>query len=193
MHRPVQTRNSLPWNSSTSFKTKSHWCFNWRESSDSEQFLQIQVNVLNFRPICYPSKIPDWQREDKNFSSDRQTVFVTAVNPTHENHQNTTEPNLIKPLLASDKQKWKMIKILCTLLIHNFLQKKLPFHQTKWNSTFFFFFQNTPNLIVVLCGSPHTTPTIFCKYNWTWNFFILMLQEAIKTSNQSNQNQKPND
>ena len=43
----------------------------------------------------------------QNSSKDRQTVFFTAVNPMHKNHQNATELDLTKPRLASYKQKWE--------------------------------------------------------------------------------------
>ena len=44
----------------------------------------------------------------QNFSKDRQTVFFTAVNPMHKNHQDPIEPDQIKSRLPSYKQKWKV-------------------------------------------------------------------------------------
>ena len=44
----------------------------------------------------------------QNSSKDRQTVFFTAVNPMHENHQDPKELDLTKPRRASYKQKWKV-------------------------------------------------------------------------------------
>ena len=43
-----------------------------------------------------------------NSSKDRQTVFFTAVNPMHKNHQDPVELDLTKPRLASYKRKWKV-------------------------------------------------------------------------------------
>ena len=43
-----------------------------------------------------------------NSSRDIQTVFFTAVNPMHKNHQDPIELDLTKTRLASYKQKWKM-------------------------------------------------------------------------------------
>ena len=41
----------------------------------------------------------------QNSSKDRQTVFFTAVNPMHKNHQDPKELDLTKPRLAFYKQK----------------------------------------------------------------------------------------
>ena len=43
----------------------------------------------------------------QNSSSERETVFFTAVNPMHKNHKDPHELDLTKPRLASHKQKWK--------------------------------------------------------------------------------------
>ena len=43
----------------------------------------------------------------QNSRRERQTVFFTAVNPMHNNHQDPIELDLTKPRLASYKQKWK--------------------------------------------------------------------------------------
>ena len=43
----------------------------------------------------------------QNSSRDRQTVFCTAVNPMHKNHQYPIELDLTKPRLASYKKEWK--------------------------------------------------------------------------------------
>ena len=43
----------------------------------------------------------------QNSSRDRQTVFFTAVNPMHKNHQDPKELDLTKPRRAADKQKWE--------------------------------------------------------------------------------------
>ena len=43
----------------------------------------------------------------QNSSRDRQTVFVSAVNPMLKNHQDPIELDFTKPRLASYKQKWK--------------------------------------------------------------------------------------
>ena len=44
----------------------------------------------------------------QNSSRDRQTVFFTAVDPMHRNHQDQMELDLTTPRLASYKQKWEV-------------------------------------------------------------------------------------
>ena len=44
----------------------------------------------------------------QNSSRDKQTVFFTAVNPMHKNHQDPKELDLTNPRFASYKQKWKV-------------------------------------------------------------------------------------
>ena len=55
----------------------------------------------------------------QNSSSERQTVFFTAVNPMNKNHKNPQELDLTKPRLASYKHKWKRlhgtVRISCNI------------------------------------------------------------------------------
>ena len=60
--------------------------------------------AVNLHSITNSGLIPGGQ----NSSKDRQTVFFTAVNPMHKNHQNPIELDLTEPRLASYKQKWKV-------------------------------------------------------------------------------------
>ena len=60
--------------------------------------------AVNLHSITISGLIPRGQ----NSSRDRQTVFFTAVNPMHKNHQDPTELDLTNPRLASYKQKWKL-------------------------------------------------------------------------------------
>ena len=60
--------------------------------------------AVNLHSIENSSLIPGGQ----NSSRDRQTVFFTAVNPMHKNHQDPLELDLTKQRLASYEQKWKV-------------------------------------------------------------------------------------
>ena len=62
----------------------------------------------------------------QNSSKDRQTVFFTAVNPMHKNHQDPIELDLTKPRLASNitRKSGKGIKIRCTGPIFSLLNVK---------------------------------------------------------------------
>ena len=84
--------------------------------------------ILDVRSIYPPSGlIPGGQ----NSSRDRQTVFFTAVNPTHKNHQDPMELDLTKPRLASYKQKWKVHQDT----VYRVAQRKgLKFYQTRLNA-----------------------------------------------------------
>ena len=67
--------------------------------------------------------------------TDRQTVFFTAVNPMHKNHQDPIEPDLTKPRLASYKQKWKMHQDTVYWVDKQLAQRKvLKFYQTRSNA-----------------------------------------------------------
>ena len=75
----------------------------WFRTISSSTFI-----ILDMQSIYTPSQIQDWYREDKiNSSRNRQTVFFTAVNPMHKNHQDPVELDLTKPRLASFKKEWK--------------------------------------------------------------------------------------
>ena len=68
-------------------------------------------------------------------SKERQTVFSTAVNPMHKNHQDPIELDLTKPRLASYKQKWKVHRILVYWVDFQLAQRKgLKFDQTSSNT-----------------------------------------------------------
>ena len=72
-------------------------------------------------------------------SSDRQTVFFTAVNPMHKNHQDPIELDLTKPRLASYKQKWKVHQDTVYWVDMQLAQRKgLKFYQTRSNAVIFF-------------------------------------------------------
>ena len=71
----------------------------------------------------------------QNSSRDRQTVFFTAVNPMHKNHQDPKELDLTKPRLASYKQKWKVHQDTVYWVDIQLAQRKgLKFYQTRSNA-----------------------------------------------------------
>ena len=66
---------------------------------------------------------------------DRQTVFFTAVNPTHKNHQASIELDLSKPRLACYKRKWKLPEdTVYWVDLHLDQRKGLKFYQTRSNA-----------------------------------------------------------
>ena len=76
----------------------------------------------------------------QNSVSDRQTVFFTAVNPTHKNHQDQIELDLTKPRLASYKQKWTVHKDTVYGVDIQLAQRKgLKFYQTRSNAIILYF------------------------------------------------------
>ena len=71
----------------------------------------------------------------QNSSRDRQTVFFTAVHPTHKNHQDPKKLDLTKPRLASYKQKWKVHQgTVYSVDIQLAQRKGLKFYQTRSNA-----------------------------------------------------------
>ena len=60
----------------------------------------------------------------QNSSKERQTVFFTAVNPMHKNHQDPKELDLTKPRLASYQKNGKCIKTRCTGSTYSLLNGK---------------------------------------------------------------------
>ena len=60
--------------------------------------------AINLHSIINSGLIPGGQ----NLGKDRLTVFFTAVNPMHKNHQDPKELDFTKPRLASCQKKWKV-------------------------------------------------------------------------------------
>ena len=138
----------------------------------------------------------------QNSSRDRQTVFILYSRESHghENYQDPKELDLTKPRLASYKQKkWKGHQDTVYWVDIQLAQRKgLKFYQTRCNAIILY--DTIPaccvSKVVVMesgaiiyekvYGSPQPPPTISFKDNWTKAILILMLQEAVKTSNESN-------
>ena len=75
----------------------------------------------------------------QNSSRERQTVFITAVNPMHKNHKDPQELGLTKPRLASYKQKWKRHQDTVYWVDKQPAQRKgLKFYQTRSNAIIFY-------------------------------------------------------
>ena len=65
-------------------------------------------------------------------SRDRQTVFFTAINPMHKNHQDPEELDLTIPRLASYQKKWKVHQDTVYWVDMQLAQQKgMKFYQTK--------------------------------------------------------------
>ena len=112
--------------------------------------------------------------------SNRQTVFFTAVNPMHKNHQDAKELDLTKPRLASYKQKWKVLQdTVYSVDIQIGQRKGLKFYQTRSNAVILHdtlpayciskaIVMKSEDIINQKVNvSPRPLPTISYKYNWT--------------------------
>ena len=71
----------------------------------------------------------------QNSSRERQTVFFTAVNPMHKNHNDPQELDLTKPRLELYKQMWKRHQDTVYRVDIQLAQRKgLKFYQTRSNA-----------------------------------------------------------
>ena len=71
----------------------------------------------------------------QNSSRDRQTVFLTAVNPMQKSRKDPQALDLTKPRLASYKQKWKRHQDTVYWVDIQLAQRKgLKIHQTRSNA-----------------------------------------------------------
>ena len=113
-------------------------------------------------------------------SRDRLTVFFTAVNPMHKNHQDPKELDFTKPRLASCQKKWKVHQDTVYWVDIQLAQRKgLKFHLTRSNAVIFF--GTLPAYCIskaivmksveVVYPKAHVSlrppPTISYKDNWT--------------------------
>ena len=88
-------------------------------------------SAVSLHSITNSGLIPGGQNSNK----DRQTVFFTAVNPMHKNHQNPKELDLTKPRLASYKQKWQVHQDTVYWVDIQLAQREgLKFYQTRSNA-----------------------------------------------------------
>ena len=71
-------------------------------TSSSSTFVMSDVQSIHT-----PSLVQDRLREDKIQAGKNRRCSFTAVNPMHKEHRDPQELDLIKPRLASYKQKWK--------------------------------------------------------------------------------------
>ena len=95
--------------------------------NDFFEYIYHVGSAINLHSITNSGLIAGGQ----NSSRERQTVFFTAVNPTHKNHQDPIELDLTKPRLASYKQKWKRHQdTVCWVDIQLAQRKGLKLYQT---------------------------------------------------------------
>ena len=108
---------------------KKNWWISLKKSGNISTF--IMLDVRSNYSITKSGLIPGGQ----NSSRDRQTVFLTAVNPLPKNYQDPVELDLTKPRLASYKQKWKVHQDTVYWVDFQFAQRKgLKFYQTRSNA-----------------------------------------------------------
>ena len=87
--------------------------------------------AINLHSITKPGLTAGGQ----NSSSERDTVFFTAVNPMNQDHRDPQELDLTKPRLASYKQKWKRHQDTLYWVDIQLAQRKgLKFYQTRCNA-----------------------------------------------------------
>ena len=116
----------------------------------------------------------------QKLSRERQTVFFTAVNPTHRKHQDPTELDLTKPRLASYKQKWKVHQDTVYWVEKQLAQRKgLKFCQTRSNAVLLYdtlpayciskaiAMKSEEIIYQKVYVSPQPPPTFSYKDNWT--------------------------
>ena len=71
----------------------------------------------------------------QNSSSERRTVFFTAVNPMNKDHKDPYKLDLTKPRLASYEQKWRRHQDTVYWVDIQLAQRKgLQFYQTRCNA-----------------------------------------------------------
>ena len=135
--------------------------------------------------------------EGQNSSRHKQTVFFTATNPTHKNHQDPVELDLTKPRLASCKQQSKVHQDTVYWVDFQLAQRKgLKFYQTRSNAVILY--DTLPAYCIskaIVMKSKEIKNQKVCHLHRCRRFlvmlighviWILMLQEAVKTSNESN-------
>ena len=115
----------------------------------------------------------------QNSSRERQTVFLTAVNPMNKDHRDPQELDLTKPRLASYKQKWKRHQDTVYWVDIQLAQRKgFKLYQTRCNAIILY--DTLPvycisKVVVMESGeiihekvfvSPRPPPKVSYKDNW---------------------------
>ena len=139
MYWLVRTRNSLSPSSSRSFRTQSHWSCTAGQCVNSKQFFEYIYHIrcaISLHSITNSGFIARGQ----NSIGERQTVFLTAVNPMDKNHKDPQELDVTEPRLASYKQKkWKRHQDTVHWVDFQLAQRKgLKFYQTRCNAIIFY-------------------------------------------------------
>ena len=139
----------------------------------------------------------------QNSSRERQTVFLTAVNPMNKNHKDPQELDLTKPRLASFKQKWQEHQDTVYWIDIQLAQRKgFKFYQTRCNAIILY--DTLPaycfSKVVVMKSEEIITRRYLCHLDHHRRFptkiigcvnWIQKSLEAATIPNESNQNQKP--
>ena len=141
----------------------------------------------------------------QNSSSERQTVFFTAVNPMDKDHKDPYELDLTKPRLTSYKQKkWKRHQDTVYWVDFQLAQRKgLKFYQTRCNAITFY--DTLPAYCISIVVVTNLEKSFTRKYMYHldhhrrflskiigWKNWIQKSLDAARTPNESNQNQKTN-
>ena len=96
--------------------------------------------MLDVQPVYTPSQNSGLIPGGQNSSRERQTVFLTAVNPMDKEHKDPYKLDLAQPRLAWHKQKtWKRQQDTVYWVHIQLAQRKgLKFHQTRCNAIIFY-------------------------------------------------------
>ena len=100
----------------------------WFRTISSSTFIILDVRSI-YTP--YSGLIPGGQ----NSSREKQTVFITALNAMHKNHQDPIELDLTIPRVASYKQEWKVHQDTVYWVDTQLAERKgFKFYQTRSNA-----------------------------------------------------------
>ena len=156
--------------------------------------------AINLHSITSSGLIPGGQILGK----ERQTVFLTAVNPMNKDQKDPQELDLTKPRLASYLQKWKRHHDTVYWVDIQLAQRKgLKFYQTKCNEIILY--DTLPayciSKVVVMKSEENFARRYMCHLDNHRRFLTKIIGcinwiqkslEAAKIPNESNQHQKPN-
>ena len=127
-------QNFLSPTPSRSFRTQSHWSYASGQCVNSGHFFEYIYHIgcaINLHSITSSGLIPGGQ----NSSRERQTVFFTAVDPMHKEHQDPYKLDLTQDMScivqakvekAQDTVYWVDIQLA--------QRKRLKFYQTRSNA-----------------------------------------------------------
>ena len=195
----VRARNSLPPSSSRSFRTQSHWSYTAGQCVHSEQFLRLHLSYWMCGQFALHHKFRIDTGRTKFQQGQTDGILFSRWIPRKRIIKTQLELDLAKPRLASYKQKWKVHQNTVYWDDFQLAQRKgLKFFQTRSNAVILY--DTLPafcisKAIVMKSEEIHISESVWVTSTTADDFlikiigrviWILMLQEAVKTSNESN-------